>query len=445
MLGVQLKVCQQLDHDRMTYRTACNNSDPRTVPGEDKFCDGLKPDICTYTKDLRPSGKNKNIPDFTIADRVDEFKNSMKHDPFDDTLMHDSRNPEFPFEMQTSAGRKTRGQICAYASAVFQLQFRFFTFSILHMKTHARLIRWDRAGAVVSEAFQVKDGSHDCLAEFIWRYSHMNRAQRGFDDSVSLATNHYIDKEDIDFEEIRETLVREEEKKAPLTNGMHSDRKLCILRVRYRGPNDQGAPIYPHVHEKQGLVSFVADGAAKLREADAKLSDANAKTDGHAKKKGKGKSDSNYTPNAYYLLSPRFVFDRSPFSKGTRSFVVYVADIKRCFHLKDSYRVPSSQYTPEHEVLEDLRKHKVLRIPTVFHAWDVAPYGDSYDTIFDTVFAQICDEHKSKIGKLAGSAQRVLRPYRLITREVAQELPAFKNWREVSVVMRDTLGGTSIV
>lgn len=105
-----------------------------------------------------------------------------------------------------------------------------------------------------------------------------------------------------------------------------------------------------------------------------------------------------------------------------------------------------SMYIPEHQVLEELRKEKVPRIPTVLRAWDVAPYGKCYDTIFDTVFAEFNkDSYNSKILKFVSSARRILRPYRLITKEIAQDLSGFANWKQVSVVMRDALGGTLIV
>ncbi|KAI0308449.1 hypothetical protein OF83DRAFT_1020036, partial [Amylostereum chailletii] len=45
------------------------------------------------------------------------------------------------------------GQIIAYAHALLSMQFRLYCFSFLIFGSKARFIRWDRAGAVVSEAF----------------------------------------------------------------------------------------------------------------------------------------------------------------------------------------------------------------------------------------------------------------------------------------------------
>lgn len=41
-------------------------------------------------------------------------------------------------------------------------------------------------------------------------------------------------------------------------------------------------------------------------------------------------------------------------------------------------------------------------------------------------------------------AMHILRPYRQITREVADDVSTFKSWKQVSEVIYDTLGGASI-
>jgi hypothetical protein len=53
----------------------------------------------------------------------------------------------------------------------------------------ARIILWDRAGAVVTNAFDYCNADADCdsyLVEFFWRYSIAAPKERGVDDSVSL-------------------------------------------------------------------------------------------------------------------------------------------------------------------------------------------------------------------------------------------------------------------
>lgn len=404
-------MCEALDQSgKMIYRNISKNSDRQTVPAGHKSRDGLKPDIMTYQKDLRPLPEKERIPDFSLADRVDECKPDRSYDPFQDSK-------SASFESVTDKGDKTRGQISGYASAVFQLQFRFFCFSILLMKTHARLIRWERAGAVVTEVFDVANTTF--LAQFIWRYSHMNRAQRGFDESVRPADELF--KED-EIKKIRRELITAEEERKPETRGMHSKRKAYYLLMASRPPTDDVVAKYPrNPFEKQDKVSFRADEDLEPHQTELPRSPA----------------------NGFVLLSPLIAFDRGPFGKSTRSFIVYHCATKKLFHLKDTHRVPAPKYTPEHEVLEQLRK--VDRIPTVLRAWDVAPYGECYDTVFGTMFESL-NAIKDEPGDDTNTrrAQRILRPYRLITREIAHDITTFENWRQVSVVIYDALGGASI-
>ena len=61
-------------------------------------------------------------------------------------------------------------------------QLRSHLFSILICGGYARLLRWYRSGAVVSQAFNY---SNRYLAEFYWRYNHSTPEDRGVDISVS--------------------------------------------------------------------------------------------------------------------------------------------------------------------------------------------------------------------------------------------------------------------
>ncbi|GBE89665.1 hypothetical protein SCP_1603290 [Sparassis crispa] len=66
-------------------------------------------------------------------------------------------------------------------------QHRSFYFSVALSGSRARLIRWDRAGMIVSESV---DLHHDAqpICEFLWRYAHASQSQRGHDPTVQPAT-----------------------------------------------------------------------------------------------------------------------------------------------------------------------------------------------------------------------------------------------------------------
>lgn len=56
---------------------------------------------------------------------------------------------EWKFECDTVLGTRTRGQMTVYTLTQLGSQFCHFAFSVAIIGKHARLIRWDRGGAVV--------------------------------------------------------------------------------------------------------------------------------------------------------------------------------------------------------------------------------------------------------------------------------------------------------
>ncbi|KAI6035705.1 hypothetical protein EDC04DRAFT_2704481 [Pisolithus marmoratus] len=97
------------------------------------------------------------------------FRSSTAYDPFDDS--NGSVSPSPPFERgHSTKGNQTKSQITSTAHA--------------HLEPHfPRLIRWDHAGAIVTNRFNYVDNSH-LLVEFFWRFAHITRGGRGHDASM---------------------------------------------------------------------------------------------------------------------------------------------------------------------------------------------------------------------------------------------------------------------
>ncbi|OAX37546.1 hypothetical protein K503DRAFT_227598 [Rhizopogon vinicolor AM-OR11-026] len=66
------------------------------------------------------------------------------------------------------------------------LKFCHFIFSVAIIGKHARLIRWNRGGAVVTERFSYAEQPR-LLAHFFWRFNLSNPEHRGLDKSVTDA------------------------------------------------------------------------------------------------------------------------------------------------------------------------------------------------------------------------------------------------------------------
>ncbi|KAI9062463.1 hypothetical protein FKP32DRAFT_1677401 [Trametes sanguinea] len=75
----------------------------------------------------------------------------------------------------------------AFVTEAFARQQRSFMFTAAVSGSSARLFRWDRAGCVVSEAFDLHERP-DIFAEFLWRFSQLSHWERGHDRTVISAT-----------------------------------------------------------------------------------------------------------------------------------------------------------------------------------------------------------------------------------------------------------------
>ncbi|KAI0635992.1 hypothetical protein C8Q77DRAFT_1053379 [Trametes polyzona] len=75
----------------------------------------------------------------------------------------------------------------AFAMEVLARQNRIFLFSVSLCGSFARFFRWDRAGCIVTEAFDIHDYPQ-LLLEFVHRFSLLSHAQRGHDLTVRVAS-----------------------------------------------------------------------------------------------------------------------------------------------------------------------------------------------------------------------------------------------------------------
>ena len=135
----------------------------------------LRPDVTIYTEDTKSAVKKT---DFSLVEMCIEVKRDARQDPFDDTVNE-------PFEKIADYAKSIRGQITAYATAQLGKQFRLFAFSVVIVGEMARIIRWDRAGAVVTEAFDYVQKPR-LLADFFKRFASLPPEGRGLDTSVTL-------------------------------------------------------------------------------------------------------------------------------------------------------------------------------------------------------------------------------------------------------------------
>ncbi|KAF8443808.1 hypothetical protein L210DRAFT_3735437 [Boletus edulis BED1] len=146
------------------------------------FSFDVKPDVCVYSKgaDAVRSGPT----DMSNVEIIVEFKWKKSDDPF----CLPQRNKEGPqhktFLRESKAALDTLGQISAYASVQLGSQFRTHCYSVLIVKKVARILRWDRSGAIVTTPIAYNTEGE--LAEFLRRFSKASPAMKGVDETVTI-------------------------------------------------------------------------------------------------------------------------------------------------------------------------------------------------------------------------------------------------------------------
>ena len=91
----------------------------------------------------------------------------------------------------TKGGRRTRAQMSRYAAEVQLRQHRKFFFSAITCGRLAWLMRWDRAGAIVSLPFDYTK-EPERLLNFAYRIARADPSGQGYDPTVCLASESEI-------------------------------------------------------------------------------------------------------------------------------------------------------------------------------------------------------------------------------------------------------------
>ncbi|KAF4619828.1 hypothetical protein D9613_004764 [Agrocybe pediades] len=93
----------------------------------------------------------------------------------------------FGFEDGEKGCSRCRNEVVSHAKTLLNYQHRTHVFMVHMVDPYARLIRFDRDGAIVSANFNYREHG-DVLLEFLWRYSNASEETRGRDPTVVRAT-----------------------------------------------------------------------------------------------------------------------------------------------------------------------------------------------------------------------------------------------------------------
>ena len=202
----------------------CNTSSHADTSGPGKKLGSMKPDICLYANDHlqhvtvgpKRSKRKKKVEDTDVSTSLKdagdagmptsvqltdmsyvalffEIKKSKSLDFFIDPPPGADRS-EWRFVLHDRninseayrTGLLNLGQNVSYAIETCKRQYRECVYSVSMSGSWARLIRWDRAGAIVSDSFNIRKDPK-ILCEFFWCFSALSDAGRGYDLTVQPA------------------------------------------------------------------------------------------------------------------------------------------------------------------------------------------------------------------------------------------------------------------
>ena len=287
--------------------------------------DSLRPDMGIYPTTRSRTSSSDDSLDARVAWAWLELLMEVKWDP--KAAPFSSRYTPRSTFLPTGRERcLSRGQLAEYASEQFNRQHRQFLFMIHFMYDCARLIRFDRSGAVVSEEFDYVVHP-EIIGTFLFRLSRKSRAERGHDPTATLAS----------------------ESEAAMFKELHTRFHVDSATAR-------------------GLRSAVAEGWPIVKiTMDAPFSSTRAPV------------RRNATPTQrQFLIGRPASQSHSLVGKGTKGFVAYDLTTGAMVSIKDSWRPDLYDVQSEYETYLQLREKTIgeLYVPTLLGGGDVSFDGE---------------------------------------------------------------------
>ncbi|KAI0318536.1 hypothetical protein OF83DRAFT_1082832 [Amylostereum chailletii] len=168
-----------LDSSALCPSVAFSSSPPNNVPSNTP--EELAPCFRLY------GGPISHHSESLAPQLVDLLIDYVPVDPFRDPGPEVQDRQDVNFERTSPKARCVFNSHFAAIQAIFASHPRVSLLSIIVTDQGARLLRWDRAGVVVTERFD-HNATDSPLADFLWRFDSMSPEQRGHDVSFSQPT-----------------------------------------------------------------------------------------------------------------------------------------------------------------------------------------------------------------------------------------------------------------
>ncbi|KAI0629908.1 hypothetical protein C8Q77DRAFT_1234583 [Trametes polyzona] len=369
-----------------------------------------KPHICCFAERNREAVKRldrHSRSELGYAELIIHVAGDASQDPFTDPPAELGAEERATFDFFSRRKYRTGrhdvedalGLHMGFVAEAFARQHRHAFYSVSMAGSRARLLRWDRAGCIVSEAFCVRNHP-ERLCDFLWRFASTSDAARGHDPTVEHATLE----QEVQFRDAIREHVR-------LQLGVEGDALEKALTQHY-------APGHVAVMDVYGHRRDVILG------------------------------------NAYgFLISRPVVSPDALVGRCTWGYWAVDLGASRVYFIKDTWR-----YAPEVDVegfvLAHLNSLKIRNIPTVAAHGDVPLYvpDDEFDSpTWQTSLASKY-KHEPWLCRVAGKPVTIheQQRYRLVLSTVGYGLPTIRGTEELLhatfdafIAMRDALAKDS--
>ena len=259
------------------------------------------------------------------------------------------------WEKRDRKSTETRGQMINHATQIIGKQHRLFLINVWISKTGCRFFRWDRAGAVVTEAFNLETDGH-LLTNFLHAFDKLDEFQQGMDPRA-----HKLDPANVDDRLLEEWAKRVFRHSVPHVLQEHAY-DVVKLDVPSRGSEvSANRPKY-----RQFLVQYI------ISEPRSPIG------------RGTKGFPALEVPTDLTLVRELVHLDVGD-DTSIKEFVCkhFKADLR---FLKDAWRSVANEMEmeKESELLETLRSKKCVNIPTFVCGGDLDENGDDDSEIRDS-------------------------------------------------------------
>ncbi|KAI0935014.1 hypothetical protein AcV7_003930 [Taiwanofungus camphoratus] len=302
----------------------------------------------------------------------------------------DHKGPESEVASQR---QRDLDQTASYVATIFAHQHRTFLFALTIACDHARIFRWDRSGAVVTEEFNYHLRP-ELLGEFLWRFCCLSDEGQGHDPTASV-----------------------------VGRGTKDYQLMSDMAQHGLGSED-----YVQEYFRKSLDGRCTRWKLSVEEEAQETSERSPSTGKRTRKR-------------YFLVGNPHFLASGMAGRGTRGYVAIDCRTRKFVFLKDAWRVDLPGIDKEGDVLRVLNKEGVQYVPTLVCHGDVGEQR----TIAQRIWEQNHEKDRGDRNASENDAKRnplkAHTHYRLVTAEVGRPLSDFEDGFELVCTIYECMKG----